>query len=216
MKKTSSNVNFAKLLVGSILGGAFIAAGALAAGVGSGGDNLLYALIFPVGLIMLVLFNANLFTGAVIEVNDILDKKSRWSIYTRKLLLIYFGNFIGAVMIGLLALLVAKPAVVELFQNMTAAKISTPMLVLFAKAVLCNILVCIAVLLYRKYSQIILLYIPIFVFVVCGFEHSIADMFVFTFAPSLSVVLPLLVITLGNLAGGMLIATAWRYIQAKN
>jgi formate/nitrite transporter FocA (FNT family) len=204
-----------KLFVKSVLGGAFIALGALAAGIGSDGDSLLYALIFPVGLIMLVLFGASLFTGAVIEINDVLDKKSTWGAYAKKLILIYLGNFIGAVAVGLLALCVAKPATIELFQTMTAAKVATPLLALFAKGILCNILVCIAILLYRKHAQLLLLYIPIFVFVLCGFEHSIADMFVFTFAPNLNVLLPLLVITLGNLAGGIIISTAFRYIQDK-
>jgi formate/nitrite transporter FocA (FNT family) len=204
-----------RLLVKSVLGGAFIAFGALAAGIGSGGDGLLYALIFPVGLIMLVLFNASLFTGAVTEINDILDRKSKWSLYSKKLILIYLGNFIGAVAVGLLALLVAKSTTIDLFQNMTAAKAATPLLSLFAKAILCNILVCAAVLLYRKYSQIILLFVPIFVFVVCGFEHSIADMFVFTFAPSLDLLLPLLVITIGNFLGGILISLAYRDIADK-
>jgi formate/nitrite transporter FocA (FNT family) len=164
---------------------------------------------------MLVLFGASLFTGVVTEINDVLDRRSSWSIYARKLLLIYFGNFIGALIVGLLALAVAKPATIELFQNMSALKVASPLLVLFAKGVLCNILVCIAVLLYRKYSNIVLLHIPIFVFVVCGFEHSIADMFVFSFAPSPAVLLPLLIITLGNLAGGALISVAYRYVQAK-
>lgn len=212
MKK---NDKWAKLLVKSILGGAFIALGALAAGIGSGGDSLLYALIFPVGLIMLVMFGASLFTGVVAEVNDVLDRKSTWAIYARKLVLIYLGNFVGAVAVGLLALCVAKPATIELFQSMTAAKAATPLLILFAKGILCNILVCLAILLYRKHTQILLLYIPIFVFVLCAFEHSIADMFVFTFAPSPQVLLPLLVITLGNLAGGILISTAHRHIQDK-
>jgi formate/nitrite transporter FocA (FNT family) len=215
VRKPQKTLNWTQLLIKSILGGAFIALGALAAGIGSGGDGLLYALIFPVGLIMLVLFSASLFTGAVIEINDVLDKKSRWAIYAKKLLLIYLGNFIGAVAIGLLAWLVAKPATIELFQNLSAAKTCAPLLVLFAKGILCNILVCIAILLYRQHAQLLLLYIPIFVFVVCGFEHSIADMFVFTFAPSVDVLLPLLVITLGNLVGGILISTAYRYIQAK-
>jgi formate/nitrite transporter FocA (FNT family) len=214
MKKQQS-VDFAKLLLNSLLGGAFIALGALAAGIGSNGDGLLYALIFPVGLIMLVLFDASLFTGAVTEINDVLDKRSAWSIYLKKLVLIYFGNFIGAVAIGLLALLVAKPATVELFQNMSALKASTPLLVLFAKGVLCNILVCLAILLYRKHNNLLILYIPIFVFVLSAFEHSIADMFVFSFAPNINTLLPLAVITLGNLVGGALIATAYRYVQPK-
>lgn len=215
MKKVKKPVNFTQLLVKSILGGAFIALGALAAGIGSNGDGLIYALIFPVGLIILVLFNTNLFTGAVAEINDALDKKTKWSIYWKKLLLIYLGNFVGAVIIGLLAILVAKPAMIELFQNFTAAKIDTSLPILFVKGILCNILVCVAVLLYRKYSQLLLLYVPIFVFVVCGFEHSIADMFIFTFAPSASVLLPLLVVSLGNLVGGALISVAYRFIQDK-
>jgi formate/nitrite transporter FocA (FNT family) len=208
-------INYAKLLVGSILGGSFIALGALAAGIGSGGDGLLYALIFPVGLILLVLFSANLFTGAVIEINDVLDRQSRWSIYAKRLLLIYLGNLIGALVIGVVTLAVAKPATIELFANFAAAKVSSPLLELFLKAVLCNILVCIAILLYRQHQQLLLLYLPIFVFVVCGFEHSIADIFVFSFRPLTDVLLPLLIITLGNLAGGVIISIAFRYIHKK-
>ncbi|MDR3125462.1 MAG: formate/nitrite transporter family protein, partial [Candidatus Nomurabacteria bacterium] len=146
-------------------------------------------------------------------INDIADRKSRWSLYLKKLLLIYLGNFIGAVTVGLLALLVAKPAVIEFFQNMSAAKASAPLLTLFAKGILCNILVCIAILLYRQTANIALLFIPIFVFVLSGFEHSIADMFVFTFAPNTSVLLPLLIITLGNFVGGAVISLAYRYIK---
>jgi formate/nitrite transporter FocA (FNT family) len=215
MKKPADSVNFAKLLVGSILGGSFIALGALAAGIGSAGDSLLYALIFPAGLIMLVLFGASLFTGAVIEINDIVDKKSRWRLYLKKLLLIYLGNFIGAVAVGLLALLVAKPTVIELFQTMSATKASAPLPILFIKGILCNILVCVAILLYRQTANIALLFVPIFVFVLCSFEHSIADMFIFTFAPNTSVLLPLLVISLGNFVGGVLISLAYRYIKIK-
>jgi formate/nitrite transporter FocA (FNT family) len=214
-KRNKKSINWAQLFVKSILGGAFIAIGALAAGIGSQGDGLIYALIFPVGLIMLVLFNAALFTGAVTEVNDCLDKKTAWKLYAKKLGWLWLGNLVGAVAIGLLAFAVAKPATVELFQNMAGAKACTPLLILFAKGILCNILVCVAILLYRKIPNLLLLYIPIFVFVLSGFEHSIADMFVFTFAPSIDVILPLLVITGGNLVGGAAISAAWRYIQEK-
>lgn len=159
-------------------------------------------LVFSFGLVFIILSGGELFTGntiAIIKSQNIIKG------YVRLLTLSYVGNFVGCLICSLL--LRMGNINLDIYQDITQVKTSYGAGEMFAKAMLCNICVTLAVYLYSVTSKIVTIIIPIYVFVMCGFEHSIANMFIFLSAsdPNLALVLKnLLFVSLGNLVSGML------------
>lgn len=157
----------------------------------------------------------------------------------RNWIIVYLGNLAGSLLI---AWMVVKSHQLSLFDNTlavaavntAAAKVSLPFFDAFLRGILCNVLVCLAV--WVSFAakdvtgKIVGLFYPIVVFVVCGFEHSVANMFycpagLFALKdPVYAAVLPagagagltwtsfaaknLLPVTLGNIVGGALFVGA--------
>ncbi|MCC6904822.1 MAG: formate transporter FocA [Anaerolineae bacterium] len=183
------------LLVLALLAGAFIGLGALfsttvtagAAGVLPYGiTRLLAGLAFSLGLILVIVGGAELFTGNNLVVMAWASRK----ITTRQLLrnwgLVYVGNFVGAALTALLVFLAGQYAsgggAVGLAVLATAqAKTNLPFVQALVSGVLCNALVCLAVwLTYSARSttdRIMAIVFPITAFVAAGFEHCIANMY---------------------------------------
>lgn len=181
-----------KMLVLGTLAGMFIGLaglGATTAGVSvplASVSKLVGACIFPAGLIMVVIAGSELFTGNCLLVIPLLEHELRAGQVLKNWIFVYIGNFIGS-------LLVAAAAVyshqLSLFGNgMSAAVISTavakcsmPFGDALIKGIFCNILVCIAVWLGMAAKEvsgkILGIFWPIMLFVLCGFEHSIANMY---------------------------------------
>ena len=92
----------ARLFLAAVLAGFFIAAGAVAASTASCGlDNASVArvvsgLLFPFGLIMVILTGAELFTGNCLIAVSLLEGAASWTGMVRNLILVYLGNFVGA------------------------------------------------------------------------------------------------------------------------
>ena len=144
------------------------------------------ACIFPVGLIMVVVAGSELFTGNCLLIIPVLAKKVKVSGMLRNWVLVYIGNFIGG-------MLVAAGAVyshqVSLFDSgMAVSVISTAVgkcSLTFGdaliKGIFCNFLVCIAVWMGMAAKdaagKAMVIFWPIMLFVLCGFEHSIANMY---------------------------------------
>ena len=192
-----------KLFVSAILGGACIAFGGTA--FLSLENKVLGALFFTVGLFTVCTFGLGLFTGKVCYVFQ------RDRAYNLGVPVIWLGNLAGT---GLVAVLVRmtrlSSALTEKAAALCQAKLDDGMLSLFVLGILCNIFIYIGVEGYNQNPHQVGKYLSLFfgvmVFILCGFEHCVADMFYFSLAGLWSgdVFFRLLVITAGNTVGGVL------------
>jgi formate/nitrite transporter len=183
-----------KLLVLAVLAGAFIAMGAVfattttagSADLAFGVSRLLAGLTFSLGLILVVVAGAELFTGNNLVVMAWAGRRVSTSRLLWTWLLVYAGNFVGALASAVLVFLsgqheLGDGAVGEQALAIAVAKTDLD----FGQAVLlgalCNALVCLAVwLTYSARSttdKILAIIPPIAAFVAAGFEHSVANMY---------------------------------------
>ncbi len=187
-KKTANSAG--RLFLAAVLAGFFIGGGGLVSGVASFGlDNLSAArvvsgLLFPFGLIMVILTGAELFTGNCMIAISLLERRATLAGMVRNLMIVYLGNFVGA------ALLAAAVAWGGAFDNValgvyaiqTAAKkcqLAPGRAVVLG--ILCNILVCAGVMcsLCGKSlpGRAVGAFVPVSFFVIGGFEHCVANMY---------------------------------------
>ena len=184
--------SISKTFVMAMFAGMFISFGAFGsqvAAVDAGGESLarfISALVFPIGLFMVIMTGAELFTGNNLIVISVLDKKATIKGMLKNWAISYLGNFAGSILVAILltyghaySLFGGRLAQTAVTAAQNKALMSFPD-ALF-KGILCNILVCIAV--WVSYSaeevagKIIGLYLPILLFVISGFEHCVANMF---------------------------------------
>lgn len=183
------------LIVMGILAGMFIAIGASASMVASHGISN-YGLakftagaVFPVGLIMIIILGAELFTGDCMMVFGVWDKKYSYMRMWRTLTIIWLSNMIGAVIIAFIAYYSAQfdisyGALGAYVIKNAVGKASTPAFNVFVSGIGCNIVVCAAMLIAYGANditgKIAGAYITIMAFIVTGFEHCIANMYYLT------------------------------------
>lgn len=230
-----------KMFVLGIFAGIFIAMGGIGASTASATiaspsvAKLVGACIFPAGLTMVLIAGSELFTGNTLIVISVLEKATTWRAMFKNWVVVFIGNFIGAVFVGAA---VAYGHTLSLFGNELARaaidtatiKTSLTFTDAFIRGILCNMLVCLAVWIAfgakSVTGKILGLFFPIMVFVLCGFEHSIADMYfvsaglfainnpIYLAAASLDtsgltwaafMIKNLLPVTLGNIVGGSII-----------
>ncbi len=191
-------------LIMSILAGAAISIGGAA--FLSLDSKVLGALFFCVGLFMVCTLGFHLFTGKVC------DLPRRSPAYLGFLALAWVGNLIGAELVALgLGATRIGPALAEKAAALCAAKTGDSLPSLFLLGIFCNILIYIAVESFRnnphQLGKYLGLIFGVTVFILCGFEHCVADMFYFAMAGWWSgrTILCLLVITAGNAVGGVLL-----------
>ena len=168
-------------------------------------NKILGALLFSVGLFMVCTFGFNLFTGKVCY---IFDNKPSYTLFT---LTVWAGNLLGTAIVGMLLRVTRVSGLIETAQAVSQVKLNDSLLSLFILAIFCNFLIHIAVDGFKnnpheigKYLGIVLC---IMTFILCGFEHCVADMFYFTVAGAWSgqALLRIMVISLGNVVGGIVI-----------
>lgn len=185
--------------------GAMIAiAGAANLSVGGFGG----AFLFSIGLSMVCLFKMNLFTG---KVSLLVRRASGMSAgsFSAHLVLMWILNLIGAETIALL-LLVTRfgPELNERANVLVEARLQDSYLGLFVLGILCNVMIYMAVTAWSRERNAVGVFLNIMcvmVFVLSGYEHSVADMFYFSMS-SIGIVrwLPIvLVVSLGNAVGGI-------------
>lgn len=190
-----ANTDFWTMLTLAVLAGAFIGAGAMFATVVTadaagkltyGVTRLLGGIVFSVGLIMVVVAGAELFTGNNLIVMAWANRKVTTTKLLRNWVIVYVGNFIGSVATAVLVFLggqymFGNGAIGLQALNTAAAKSSLGFLQALALGIICNALVCMAVwLCYSARSttdKILSIIFPISAFVAGGFEHSIANMY---------------------------------------
>ncbi|MDP8256259.1 MAG: formate/nitrite family transporter [Candidatus Alcyoniella australis] len=179
----------------AILAGAFIAMGAVfcTTAVTNGGDlpygitKLLGGLAFCLGLILVVVAGAELFTGNNLIVMAVASKKLPMSKLLRNWVIVYVGNLIGSVLTAYLMYLTrtwetgAGGALGITAVNIAGGKAGLTFVVALTRGIFCNALVCLAVwLCFSARSvegKILAIIFPIAAFVAAGFEHCVANMY---------------------------------------
>ncbi|MDR2163506.1 MAG: formate/nitrite transporter family protein [Clostridiales Family XIII bacterium] len=191
-----ANSGFVKLLVLAVLGGAFIAFGAEGSSFAAYGllaepstfglGKALAGAIFPVGLILVVIAGAELFTGNVLIAGSVAAGRVSCGGLLRNWGIVYIGNFIGAMLIAWFIVVGGQlHSGADLLGAVTikiaAGKASLSFPAALVLGILCNWLVCLAVWLAYASStvtgKIAAIFFPIMVFVLSGFEHSVANMY---------------------------------------
>ena len=190
------NASVFKLIVLGILAGAYIGFGAIMATVvssdaskymGLGLARLASGAVFSLGLMLVVIAGAELFTGNNLMLMSVLDKKASYGKVLFKWLIVYLANFIGAV---LLAYLYFNTGLWKMGDNMAvgvnALKLANFRMDLtfteaLTRGILCNWLVCLAVWMAIASREVIgkifACFFPIMAFVAIGFEHCVANMY---------------------------------------
>ncbi len=216
----------------AVLAGAFIGLGAMAStvagtdtGLGYGPTRLLAGLAFCLGLILILVGGAELFTGNALIAMAWAARRVKTVTLLRNWAIVYVGNFLGAAatavgiyLSGVHALGSGKVADTAL--AIATAKTSLGFWEALFRGVFCNALVCLAVWLgfsaRTTTDKILCIVFPITAFVAAGFEHSIANMYFIPMGMLLQgeaggpitwagfLLGNLLPVTLGNIAGGAL------------
>lgn len=147
---------------------------------------LLFGGVFPVGLMLVVIAGAELFTGnTAVFIPALYQKKISWKLVLKNWGLSYIGNFIGSIFVAYFLVfethLFSQSPWLEACVKIAESKVSQEFYVLLLKAIGCNWLVCLAVWLANSSTdimgKIIGIWFPIMAFVAIGFEHSVANMF---------------------------------------
>lgn len=165
-------------------------------------NKIVGSLLFATGLYAICTQGLYLFTG---KVGYIFDNKSGYLI---DVLVTWLGNLIGTGFAACLVLLSRVGyKIYDAALSISEVKVNDSYLSLLVLGVFCGLLMYIAVDGYKKCNNPLILFVPVSVFILCGFEHCIADMFYFWACGfmNLNGLLILLVITFGNTIGGVLI-----------
>lgn len=191
-----SQLKISKMIVLGILAGAFIAFGAESSNMAAhnlladpatfGLGRVLCGAVFTVGLMMVVICGGELFTGNVLMIMPLAEKKIKLSGMLKNWVFVYIGNFIGAVLVawlmsqtGLFGSSAGLLGAITL--KIGAGKAALAFWPAFVLGIFCNWLVCLAV--WMAFSakdivgKIFGIFFPIMAFVTSGFEHSIANMY---------------------------------------
>ena len=190
--KGKVNTPIGKMFVLAILAGAFIAfAGVAATTVAVSVEQaslakFIGACVFPGGLAMVLLAGSELFTGNCLLAIPLMEKEITVGGMLKNWIVVWIGNFVGSMIV---ALICVGGHQAGLFSNGLAtsmistavAKTSMTWGDAFIKGIACNFLVCIAVWIAfsakQVHGKLIGLFFPIMMFVLCGFEHSVANMY---------------------------------------
>lgn len=164
------------------------------------------SVLFSVGLLTVLVFKLNLFTGKAPYMCK--NKPAYWGFVA----LVWLGNFVGmAISSTLVRFTRVYDKIIDRCTTVAQTKIDDDLLSLFILGIFCGIMMYIAVDTFinhgqeKNFSSSIVVVFCVSVFILSGFEHSIADMFYFMLALPISKwILPLIVITLGNVVGGNL------------
>ena len=216
----------------ALLAGAFIGFGSAfwciamaGADPGFGPQRVLGGVVFALGLILVVVGGAELFTGNALMVMAAVDRRITLGALLRNWGIVWLGNLVGA---GGLAVAFGMPGLLDGPMGAVAAKAAStkaalPPVEAFVRGALCNALVCLAVWLSfaarTATDKILGVLWPVAAFVTLGLEHSVANMFLFpagvwagSEATTAGVLGNLLWVSLGNVLGGAGgVALAYRY-----
>ncbi|MGL5246212.1 MAG: formate/nitrite transporter family protein [Mycoplasmoidaceae bacterium] len=258
------NYNFIKKLILSMMGGIFAGLGYIAFNILNGGeyingqfikdfghDGFFYgALLFPIGIMMCIFLGGNLFTSNVLVIMGVYAKKVKFKLFVHDLLITLMGNVIGGILISLLAFGSSiywnfdQTSGFEINNIGTGVmyladkKVSTEWWSNILSGILCNMIVAGSIYAYVKVNNralgSMLVYLFIVVFAICGFQHVVANTFVFTEASLLNIIAPpeiqavfgrlemgesfyinMIPTVIGNILGGVLISSIYMYLESE-
>lgn len=218
-------LGFVPTIVLGLLAGAFIAFGAMfytmivtGSELGFGPTRLIGGIAFSLGLVLVIIGGAELFTGNSLIVLAWASRRITTVALLRNWAIVYLGNLVGALATAMLVhfsgiLSSGDGAAGATAEAIVSAKIGLDPLQAFIRGILCNILVCLAVwMCFAAHSisgKVLVILFPITAFVALGFEHSVANMYLIPVgmlhAGHIDVsafVSNLLYVTVGNIVGG--------------
>lgn len=190
IKKT--NLTTKKLILLGIAAGFFIGIGAEASSLAMHGISnvglarTVAGVVFPIGLMLIVLLGGELFTGNCLISMAVYDKKVKLKGMIRNLTIVYISNFIGA---ALMAWMINNCGQLNFSDGGAGAftikvalgKVGIDPIQAIVSGILCNVLVCLAIFMAATAKDVagkcIAIFFPIFVFVISGFEHCVANMY---------------------------------------
>ncbi len=187
-----ANLSLRKMIVLGILAGMFIALGGVTSQTAShaisniSSAKIASGAVFPIGLLMIVLVGGELFTGNCLMIMATLEELIHVKRLLRNLITVFFANIIGALIIAILVFFsgnldTGNGALGGYAISVAVEKVSHTFIRGIASGFLCNILVCAAILKGTAAKdvagKILATWFPIFAFVICGFEHIVANMY---------------------------------------
>lgn len=228
-----SKLSILKMILLGIFAGIFIGFGAwgflvvLSTVTDAGMAKLLGASVFPVGLMLVIICGAELFTGNNLMTLAVMDKQITWGKMFRNWIFVYIGNAIGSYLLAYLlsASGLLTGAVATKIAAVATAKVNLTFMQAISRAILCNMLVVLACWFQAGAKDIIgkifAIFFPIMLFVLSGYEHSVANMFfiplgqlagatITTGQMWLNNILP---VTLGNIIGGAILVPIFYYLS---
>jgi formate/nitrite transporter len=214
-----------QLFLLGILAGLYIALGAqvFLVALTEGMGKIVAGVAFSVGLVLVLIAGAELFTGNIIMIVGTMSHVIALRNTLRNWITVYLGNFCGALVCailiwksGLLAISDRPNAIALLSVNVAEAKLSLSFSECVIRGILCNMLVILAIIMATMskdiVSKILCCILPIMTFVACGFEHCVANMYLIPLgllskgiplSDQLVIFKNILPVTLGNIIGGL-------------
>ncbi|MCK8059708.1 MULTISPECIES: formate/nitrite transporter family protein [unclassified Fusibacter] len=218
------------LIIQGVLAGMFIAMGAIgyfklvAYTVDPGIGKFLGALIFPTGIMAILLLGSELFTSNCMAILSVYKKKIKLDSFMKMLITVLCANFVGAVIMAYLSTGagIFSEHMIDIVSGSAVAKTTMPIGQMFISAILCNIIVCAGVMM--AYSaktvpgKLMAIWFPIAVFVLSGTEHIVANMFYLMMAlinganiTVTGILTSFGVVTVGNFIGGAIVIAGAKY-----
>ena len=186
-----------EILIKSILAGIMIGIGGT---IYLSLDNkIVGSILFAIGLFIIVVYSFNLYTGKIGYLINNFNKK-----YIRELIITLIGNFIGAFFVGfILKYTRIYTMISEKAKTLADIKLNDTLISILILSFFCGILMYLAVNTYKEVKDIgkyLAVFLGVIVFILCGFEHCIANMYYFSVANiwNLNTLLYLLIMILGN------------------
>jgi len=203
MKKINS-CRYIEYLIKGVFAGIMISIGGTAYLAVS--NNVIGSFLFSIGLLMICMYGMNLYTGKIGYI--IVSKLS----YIYELLLTLVGNFIGTYLCGFLIRSTRFISYQEKAINISNIKLDDNFISIFILSIFCGMLMYMAVNNYKKIDNNLGKYLSVIlcvmVFILCGFEHCVANMYYFSVANvwSIDTFVMLGIMILGNSFGSVIIA----------
>lgn len=180
-------------------------------------NKIVGAFMFAIGLFVIVTNGFNLFTG---KIGYVFDNKPKYLI---EVFITLIGNFIGTYIVGsVLKYTRISELIMKNAQNICKVKLDDNILSIFILSVFCGLLMYIAVNGYKTIKddlgRNLIVFLAVATFILCGFEHCVANMFYFTISGmwSLKTILYLIIMIMGNSVGGVLIPLCNKLIKKLN
>lgn len=235
-KKNLLEDSLFKYMVASVLAGFFIGmgmlimtlSGSIFSSLAIPAVKLINGFVFSLALSFVIFAGGELFTGNVLVTSiGRLNKKIETSTLLKILIFSYIGNLFGSILISFLFKMTGvSPEFNNSLLNLATTKSSFDFTSLLFKGIMCNILVCLAVLMCSRKisdsSKLILIFWCILAFVSLGFEHSVANMTCFALAKMLNpeftiglILKNLIPVTIGNIIGGGLVAITYNILGSE-